>query len=190
MYMKPIPACLATTVCALLLSTSAGLAQRIDLIVSTIIHEDSSRTLSTRDIQKRAMQQETYSSQGVLAMKRIFALDRQGKVLNGLAFDGKDNIIFRFRYEYDDLDRLAQEKVMDRKGNVVRILFTTYDDNGRATRKAVTYPKNGGSEAAQPHQFALDHPEMLEQRGEKVPGNQLDQGRQTNGQPLKKSSRR
>jgi hypothetical protein len=188
--MKRFPLCLATLAATFVFQVQSSSAQRIDLIVSTIIHDDSSKTLSVRDVQKRAMQQQTFSSQGTLAMKRLFQLDRHGKVRNGLAFDAKDNIIFRFRYEYDDLDRLSKERVMDRKGDIVRVLFTTYDEAGRATKKAVTYPKHGGDEAGQPHQFALDHPEMLELRGEKLSGNQLKQSSRTNGKPLKKSAPR
>ncbi len=145
---------------------------RLARVVSTIIHEDESKTLSNRDLVKRTMQQETYSPKGVLQMRRIFQLDRDGKVVSGLAFDGAGKPIFRFKYIYDDLDRLGEEHVHNMKGKLVRLMKTVYDEQGKASRFAVTNPKPGSLEAH--HTEIFEHPERLEKKGKKLPGNQLN----------------
>lgn len=155
-----------------LLMCGFATAQRVDLVVSTIIHDDKSQTLSTRDMRQRAMRQETYTVQGVLAMKRLFLLDRQGKVLNGHASDGKDKMLYKFQYEYDQLDRLKLEKVIDMQGNVVRLLTVTYDEQGKAKKQAINNPKF--SKDGQLPENILLSPEELEAKGKKVPGNQLN----------------
>ncbi len=145
---------------------------RLARVVSTIIHEDERKTLSNRDLIKRTMQQETYSARGVLQMKRIFQLDRQGKVRSGLAFDGSGKPIFKFKYLYDDLDRLSEEHIHDMKDKLVRLMKTVYDEQGKGSRFAVTNPKPGTLKAH--HQDILEHPERLEKKGTKLPGNQLN----------------
>ena len=162
----------------LALATALGLATswthaqgRLSRVVSTIIHQDESKTLSNRDFVKRTMQQETYSPRGVLQMKRIFQMDRQGKVRSGLAFDGSGKLIFRFRYVYDDLDRLSEEHTYDLNENLVRLMKTAYDEQGRSSRIAITNPKPRAMKRH--HRDILEHPERLEKKGKKLPGNQL-----------------
>ena len=162
---------LSLILCALALMAPSTFAQgRLSKIVSTIIHDDDSKTLSTRLIEKRAMEQKTFSPRGVLQMKRLFRLDRQGKVRSGLAFDGVGNPIFNFKYHYDDLDRLSEEQIHDMKGKLVRLLKTEYDETGKAKRFAITNPKKGALKAH--HQEILEHPERLEKKGKQVDGDQ------------------
>lgn len=167
--------CCAAIAIGALTPPSAYAQKRLSKIVSTIIHDDNSKTLSTRLIAQRAMEQKTFSPRGVLQMKRLFRLDRQGKVRSGLAFDGAGNPIFNFKYHYDDLDRLSEEHIHDMSGKLVRLLKTEYDDTGKAKRFAITNPKKGALRAL-PKEI-LEHPERLEKKGKKVKG---DQTRQSN----------
>ncbi len=144
---------------------------QLSLVVSMIIHDDERKTLSYRDFVKRTMQQETYSARDVLEMKRIFKLDRAGKVRSGLAFDGSGKLILKFNYVYDDLDRLSEERVHNMKNELVRVMKTVYDEQGKSSRFAVTNPKPGTFKA--PHKDILEHPERLEASGKKVSGNQI-----------------
>lgn len=171
---RPFIQLLLLATLALAPAFSASAQGRLARVVSTIIHDDERKTLSNRDLVKRTMQQETYSARGVLEMKRIFQLDRQGKVRSGLAFDGSGKPIFKFKYVYDDLDRLSEEHIHDMKDNLVRLMKTVYDEQGKGSRFAVTNPKPG---AMSHHQDILEHPERLEQKGKKVPGNQLNNKR-------------
>ena len=173
---------LLTFLLSAILGQSAS-AQRVAIQVSTIIHEDNSKTLSTRDFKKRTMEQRTYSPRGVMQMKRQFVMDREGRVKSGVAFDGSDQLIFTFRYKFDDLDRLDEEKIFDRAGNVVRRLKTTYDELGKATRTARTDVK--GSVLSKLDDKMFEHPERLETRGTKLQGNQLNRSG-TRGKPLKR----
>ena len=160
-----------------IVTASCAFAQgRVDKIVSTIIHDDDSKTLSTRLLAKRAMEQKTFSPRWVLQMKRLFRLDRQGKVRSGLAFDGGGNPIFNFKYIYDDLDRLSEEQIHDISGKLVRRLITKYDEStNKAKRFAVSDVEKGLLKAH--HQEILEHPERLEQKGKKVSGDQTGQRR-------------
>lgn len=158
-------------IATLLSATAQG---RLSRVVSTIIHDDERKTLSNRDLVKRTMQQETYSPRGVLQMKRIFQLDRAGKVRSGLAFDGSGKPILKFKYVYDDLDRLSEEQIHDMKNKLVRLMKTVYDEQGKGSRYAVTNPKPGTLKA---HKDILEHPERLEKQGKKLPGNQLKKNR-------------
>ncbi|NCF90648.1 MAG: hypothetical protein GWQ05_06750 [Verrucomicrobiaceae bacterium] len=155
-----------------LLSYSVQAQGRLSRVVSTIIHNDETKTLSNRDFVKRTMEQQTYDIGGVLKMKRIFQLDRAGKVKSGLAFDGSGRPLFKFKYTYDELDRLDTEQVRDMKDSVVRVLKTVYDEQGKAHRIAktdvdpTTIPKL--------HKEIFEHPELLEKKGTKLHGNQLN----------------
>lgn len=164
-------------VASILAFFGSGLAlqaqSRLTRVVSTIIHEDERRTVSNRDLVKRTMTQKTFSSRGVLQMRRMFQLDRQGKVRSGLAFDGSGNPIFKFKYVYDDLDRLSEEQIHDMNDKLVRLMKTIYDEQGKSSRFAVTNPKIGTMKGH--HKDILDHPEQLEKKGRKVPGNQVKQ---------------
>ena len=152
---------------------SAPAQGRLSRVVSTIIHDDDSKTLSNRDLVKRTMQQETYSPRGVLQMKRIFQLDREGKVRSGLAFDGSGKPMFKFKYVYDDLDRLSEERIHDMKDQRVRLMKTVYDEQGKGSRIAMTDANPGALK--EQHRDMLEHPERLEAKGKKLPGNQLNQ---------------
>ncbi|MFT4640169.1 MAG: hypothetical protein ACI8T1_003494 [Verrucomicrobiales bacterium] len=157
-----------------ILGLNLGTAQaqgKLARVVSTIIHDDGSKTLSNRDLVKRTMQQETYSPRGVLQMKRIFQLDREGKVRSGLAFDGAGKPVFKFKYVYDDLDRLSEEQIHDMKDQRVRLMKTVYDDQGKGSRVAITDANPKSLKAS--HRDIMEHPERLEANGKKVPGNQL-----------------
>ncbi len=143
---------------------------RLEKIVSTIIHDDDSKTLSVRLLKERKMEQKTFSPRGVLKMKRLFRLDRQGKVQSGLAFDGVGTPIFKFVYEYDDLDRLSKERIDDMKGNTVRVMQTIYDETGKSKRVALTDVKPDSLKKQ--HKDILEHPERLENKGRKVSGDQ------------------
>lgn len=158
----------------LILSSAQGQG-RLSRVVSTIIHDDERKTLSNRDFVKRTMQQETYSARGVLQMKRIFQLDREGKVRSGLAFDGSGKPMLKFKYMYDDLDRLSEERVHNMKNELVRVMKTLYDEEGKASRFAVTNPKPGTFKG--PHKDILEHPERLEASGKKVSGDQINRRR-------------
>ena len=158
---------------ALLVSGSLTQGQgRLARVVSTIIHEDESQTLSNRDFIKRTMEQQTFSPRGILQMKRIFQMDRVGKVRSGLAFDGQSKPLLKFSYAYDELDRLKTEEVRDMKDNIIRVMETVYDEQGKAHRIAKT--EENLAAIQQHHRQILEHPESLENSGRKVDGNQLD----------------
>lgn len=145
---------------------------RLARVVSTIIHNDETKTLSNRDLVKRTMEQQTYSAAGVLQMKRIFQLDRDGKVKSGLAFDGAGKPLFKFKYFYDELDRLDVEQIADMKDTVVRVLKTVYDDQGKAHRIAKT---DADPKFMQKHHKEIfEHPEFLEKKGKKLDGNHIN----------------
>ena len=73
---------------------------------------------------------------------------------------------------FDELDRLDTEQVRDMKDSVVRVLKTVYDEQGKAHRIAktdvdpTTIPKL--------HKEIFEHPELLEKKGTKLNGNQLN----------------
>ena len=143
---------------------------RLSRVVSTILHDDDTKTLSNRDLINRTMQQETYSAQDILQMKRIFQLDRQGKVLTGLAFDGSGKPLLKFKYIYDDLDRLKEEQIRDMKDHLLRKMITVYDKEGKSQRHAFNLQDK---ELSKYHREIAEHPERLEQKGKKVSGNQI-----------------
>ena len=70
----------AVAVTATLLLTHGIQAQgRLARVVSTIIHNDETKTLSNRDFVKRTMEQQTFDVGGVLKMKRICNLPEHAK---------------------------------------------------------------------------------------------------------------
>ena len=142
--------------------------KRSPVEIATTVHEDGSKTLTSRDFRKRTLEQRLYSSDGVLLLKRQFVMDRNGKVKSGVSFDGGDHLTSTFRYKFDDLGRIHEENIYDRSGNVVRAFETTYDEQGLSKRIASERGNDDAWDSLNERWF--DHPDLLEVSGKTVEG--------------------
>lgn len=147
--------------CAVLLPQPAW-ARREQVLARVTTHADGSCTHTVKSSGDRVMEQLTYNPNRVLLMKRIFQLDRQGRVLSGVAFDGKSNLLFTMRYMFDKQGRLAEEQIYDKDNSLVRLLRHTYDAEGKPRVQAVTTADGKNT----PEWFrAIMHPDQLHKEG-------------------------
>lgn len=110
----------------------------------TIIHPDETRTVSKQDINNKIREKRTLDKNGILLMRSIFQLDAQGKAVNGLVYDGRNQLLYRSEFTYDTADRLEEERVFDRNGTLVRRLFYKPDRLGKMKPVSQTIFADGG----------------------------------------------
>lgn len=147
---------------AFLVPWPAVAAKRSHVWTRVVLHDDGSKTETRHDSNKRSLHQFTYDSNNVLTMKRVFRLDRRGKALSGVAFDGKSNLLFSMRYIFDKYGRLSEERIFNTKNVIIRRLIHTYDAEGKSKQVAVSYASGKGL----PDWYRMIvHPDALEKSG-------------------------
>ena len=108
--------------------------------VRVILHPDGTKTESfTKGL---VLEQFTYGKTGILHMHRMFQLDKQGQARSGVAFDGRQNLLFTMRYKFNEFDQLQQENIYNKQGKLIRRLTHTYDKKGRPLKVARSAPSN------------------------------------------------
>lgn len=120
--------------------------------VQTILHEDGSRTESRRNPHTKVLEEFQYGANKRLQRRKLFQLDGEGRALQGLVFDNKDNLIGRVEFAFDDLGRLLEERSLDSHSNLQHRILFRYDAKGKALQPmAFNYDeKQGGSTQAKP----------------------------------------
>ncbi len=143
-------------------SLAPAQARRDKVLARVTIHEDGSRTHTVRNDGDRILEQRTYNAASILLMKRIFQLDRQGRALSGVAFDGRSNLLFTMRYMFDKNGRLYEEQIYDKGNRVIRLLRHSYGADGKSKVQAIS--ADDGKQT--PEWFrAIMHPDQLQQAG-------------------------
>lgn len=108
-----------------------------------ILHNDGTRTESVKDVSKREQKETTYDARGVAISKKIFLLNDNGDPMQGVIYDGADNLIARVQFFFDDLGRVTEERCVNTQGEIFRRVIHQYDSNGRPLPvKAFDYAVN------------------------------------------------
>ncbi len=93
----------------------------------TVIHPDETRTVSKQDINNKVREKRTLDKNGILLMKSIFQLNAGGQPVNGLVYDGRNRLLYRSEFVYDNASRLQEERVFGADGTPLRRLAYKQD---------------------------------------------------------------
>ncbi|MFZ4765079.1 MAG: hypothetical protein ACOYMN_08995 [Roseimicrobium sp.] len=118
-------------------------AQQTPNYAKKILHDDGTSTESVSDTAKRELRETTYDPRGVAIMKRIVLLNESGLPVQGVIYDGSDNLAGRVQFWYDDLGRPKEERSLNAQAQVFRRKFFLYDATGAPLpAKVVDYAEN------------------------------------------------
>jgi hypothetical protein len=110
----------------------------------TIIHPDETRTVSKQDINNKIREKQTLDKNGILLMRSIFQLSSSGKPVNGLVYDGRNRLLYRSEFTYDNASRLQEERVFAADGTPVRRLIYKPDRFGQVKPFALSFADGRG----------------------------------------------
>ena len=71
-----------------------------------------------------------YDPRKVVLQKKRFLLDEQERPIQGVVFDGKNDLVARVDFGFDDLGRLVEERTFDARGRIVRRIIFRYNALG------------------------------------------------------------
>jgi hypothetical protein len=108
-----------------------------------VLHPDGTCSESVSDVEKGELRESTFDARGVLLTKRIVLLNERGLPVQGMIYDGKDDLVGSVRFAYDDLGRMQEEISLNAQGQVFRRKIQGYDASGKPlTTKIVDYSQN------------------------------------------------
>jgi hypothetical protein len=85
-------------------------------------HYDGTQTRSRKDGGQNRIIEETYDTGKILLVKRLFYLDDQGNLRQGVILDGKGNGLGSTLYSYSG-KTMVEEQLFDKHGRLIRRLF-------------------------------------------------------------------
>ena len=108
-----------------------------------VLHPDGTYSESVSDVEKGELRESTFDARGVLLTKRIVLLNERGQPVQGMIYDGKDDLVGSVRFAYDDLGRMQEEISLNAQGQVFRRKIQGYDQSGKPlSTKIVDYAQN------------------------------------------------
>lgn len=123
---------------------------------STILHRDGSRTERQKMGDSNQIREVTYNKDSVCIQSRLFIVDNQGNLRNGVLWDGRGNRLGSTSYIYHQTTgQLLEERLFNNKGQIVRRLFYpgALNDPRYANRMvAFTYDPNVAPEKQKPRE--------------------------------------
>jgi len=107
-------------------------------------HKNGSHTYSKQDITTKTLTEWTKDPAGILTKKRLFSLDKRSRPRLAYLYDGRENLLARTEYLYDEYDELKEERLYNTRGQLLRRLIYGLQNGGiRSVPVAFTYdPEN------------------------------------------------
>jgi len=88
--------------------------------ITTVFHGDGTRTDTTKDIDNRTEQAVTYNRNNQVIHKWVFALDYEGRQMEGVCYNAKDQIVARVSYKYNPFGHRSEMLEKSPTGVVLR----------------------------------------------------------------------
>ena len=108
-----------------------------------VLHPDGTYSESVSDVEKGELRESTFDARGVLLTKRIVLLNERGQPVQGMIYDGRDDLVGSVRFAYDDLGRMQEEISLNAQGQIFRRKIQGYDATGKPlATKIVDYSQN------------------------------------------------
>ena len=119
----------------LLACTAPGYAQEggNPIKVTTIIHDDGTRTETIADVDSRSLETKTYSASQKLTERCVYTVDEQGRAVEGVVYNAKDTIISRVAFQYDAQGNVKEKLEKTPNGILLKRIVYIQDPTGRVT---------------------------------------------------------
>lgn len=140
----------------LICAIPASAQQIIDTTMhaKAVLHQDGTRTDSVKDFTGRQITETTYSANNVAIARKTFLLNENGDPLQGVIYDGANNLIARVHFYFDSLGRLMEERCVNTRNEVFRRVIRQYDASGKSLPpKAFDYAVNAPNMKPAPLNF-------------------------------------
>ena len=123
---------------ALTLAVCTGYAQQggSPIHVTTVIHNDGTRTDTVKNSDARTSETKTYSASQKLLERCVYTLDEQGREVEGVVYDDRGAITARVFFQYDAAGNLAERLQKAPNGMLQRRFVHTRDAMGRVIIQA------------------------------------------------------
>jgi hypothetical protein len=107
-----------------------------------IHHGDGSYTKSKQDYETHHLQQETFSSNGTLLLRRMISLDQQGRPAEVMIYNGHGELRYRGVLIYDRAGRIQEELIFATDGMLLRRRVQEFDAEGNPSMKVLDLTEN------------------------------------------------
>ena len=102
-----------------------------------VLHTDNTTTESWSDVDRGELRESTFDSRGVLMSKRVVLLNEQGQPVQGIIYNGRDQMVGSVQFAYDDLGRMKEEISLNAQGQIFRRKIQGYDQTGQPLASTV-----------------------------------------------------
>lgn len=147
-----------------------GVAGQATNTAKKVLHMDGTVTEAVSDMSKGELRESTFDSRGVLLSKRVVLLNEHGLPVQGVIYSGRDELVGKVEFAYDDLGRLKEEISFNAQGQVFRRKIQLYDKGGKPLpTKIVDYSANAPKIESNTIDFTKVVPPPAGQGGAAVP---------------------
>lgn len=101
--------------------------------VTSVLHDDGSRTDTQTDFDSLTAEAKTYDINKKLIQRATYVVDEKGQPLEGIFYNGKGQIVNQVAYTRDALGRTKEQFDKSANGTLLRKLVYHYDPNGRVS---------------------------------------------------------
>ncbi len=102
-----------------------------DIRVTTALHDDGSRTVTTIDSGNHTSEAVTYNQADKILRKVVCTLDDENNPLQGHVYDGKGHELYRAVYKRNEMNRVSEEVEYTPDNRLLGRFVYRYDAAGR-----------------------------------------------------------
>ena len=110
--------------------------------VTTVIHEDGTKTVTTLDSDQHTSESVTYDSRNKVRQKVVYILGENNLPETGTAYTASGQIVFKAVYKRDGSNRVTEEIDSSPDGQLLRRFVYEYGADGKVSRIRA-YDANG-----------------------------------------------
>ncbi len=105
-----------------------------EIKVTTIMHEDGTRTVTTTNKDEHTSESVTYGAKDKVTQRIVYTLDEEDVALSGLVYGPNGKIVFKAVYKRDGSNRVVEEIDSAPDGTLLRRFVYEYGANGKVSR--------------------------------------------------------
>jgi antitoxin component YwqK of YwqJK toxin-antitoxin module len=102
--------------------------------VTTLLHEDDTKTVTTTDPDQHTSESVTYTARDKVLQKIVYTLDENNVATSGNIYNAKGQFLFKAVYKRDAMSRVAEELDTTSDGQLIRRFVYEYGANGKVSR--------------------------------------------------------
>lgn len=130
-----------------------GQAEGPAVKVSTTLHADGTRTVSTVDREAGTAEEALYDAAGKIQRRTAYELNAEGQPVAGVVYAADGKVVSRLTRKYLVDGKLASQEELTADGRLTRRLMFSYDSHGRVSKVEAfdgdgnPLPTGGGGQA-------------------------------------------